>query len=230
MKDLILLHGAIGAKSQFDELGSLLKDSFKVHALEFEGHGSLAGSGPFRIDLFAAQLEAFIAEKGLDKPLIFGYSMGGYVALYLAAHRKVSLDKLVTLGTKFDWNPTSAVIESKQLNPAKIEEKVPAFASYLKTLHGEENWKMVLEETAEMMLEMGKNPPLSPAQLEDITFPVICMRGGEDIMVSKEETLPFVTAMKNAEYVEIPEWKHPIDRVPMQQLAEQLHLLFSELN
>lgn len=222
MKDLILLHGALGAKSQFDELASLLNESFHVHALEFDGHGSLAGSGPFRIDLFAAQLEAYIAERSLIDPCIFGYSMGGYVALFLASKRAISFEKLITLGTKFGWNPESALAESSQLNPVKIEDKVPTFASYLKKLHGEENWEMVLEETANMMLEMGKNPPLNPALLEDISFPVICMRGSEDLMVSKEETLPYVAAMKNAEYMEIPQWKHPIDRVPMVDLAAKL--------
>ncbi len=39
MKDLLLLHGALGAKSQFDKLADLLCTTYIVHALNFEGHG-----------------------------------------------------------------------------------------------------------------------------------------------------------------------------------------------
>lgn len=222
MKDLIILHGALGAKSQFDGLASLLQNSFNVHLMEFDGHGSLAGSGPFRIDLFAAQLEEFIAERNLSNPLVFGYSMGGYVALYLACKRIISFEKLLTLGTKFDWNPESALAESRQLNADKIEEKVPAFAAYLKSLHGDSNWRMVLEETAKMMLEMGNEPPLKPEMLVPISFPVICARGSADAMVSEAETSPYAQALSKGIYQEIEGWKHPIDRIPVPELADFL--------
>lgn len=222
MKDLIILHGALGAKSQFVDLAHFLEKSFNVHLLEFNGHGALSGIGPFRIDIFAAQLEEYIAERNLMNPLVFGYSMGGYVALYLACKRALQLDKLVTLGTKFDWNTESALAESRLLNPDKIEEKVPAFAANLKKLHGESNWRMVLEETAEMMLEMGNKPPLNPEMLSAINFPVCCARGSGDVMVSEGETLPYVNGTKQGVYQEIDGWKHPIDHIPVAELAEFL--------
>src|SRR5438874_2630061 len=42
MKTLLLLHGALGAQSQFAPLRELLRENFDVHALDFEGHGEAA--------------------------------------------------------------------------------------------------------------------------------------------------------------------------------------------
>jgi hypothetical protein len=57
--------------------------------------------------------------------------MGGYVALYLASANENLLDKIANLGTKFDWNPETALKESKMLNVEQIEIKVPKFAEVL---------------------------------------------------------------------------------------------------
>ena len=88
MKDIILLHGAIGATDQLLPLSkSLAAKGFKVHCLCFSGHGTLAFNELFSIEQFAAELYQFIIEKNLLEPDIFGYSMGGYVALYLAVQK-----------------------------------------------------------------------------------------------------------------------------------------------
>ena len=42
MKNLLVLHGAIGSKSQFDSIASLLDNQFDIHLLNFSGHGGEA--------------------------------------------------------------------------------------------------------------------------------------------------------------------------------------------
>ena len=227
MKNLIILHGALGAKSQFEQLASPLKNHFDVHILEFNGHGAKADdSVDFSIELFAQNLKEFMQENGIQKPLIFGYSMGGYVALKLESQYPGSIEKLVTLGTKFDWNPESAEKEAKMLNAEKIAEKVPAFANYLKSLHGEENWKAVLERTAKMMLELGNKPVLKSYDFHHIQIPVQLLRGEKDVMVTKEETTEVQSLLGNGSYHEVAEWVHPINLVPSDQLAQQLLSLY----
>ena len=223
MKNLIILHGALGAKSQFEQLASQLKDDFDVHILEFSGHGTKADySVDFSIELFAQNLKEFMQENGIQKPLIFGYSMGGYVALKLESQYPGFIEKLVTLGTKFDWNPESAEKEAKMLNAEKIAEKVPAFANYLKSLHGEDNWKLVLQRTAKMMLELGNKPALRSYDFHQVQIPVQLLRGEKDVMVTKEETTEIQSLLGNGSYHEVAEWVHPINLVPSDQLAQQL--------
>lgn len=223
MKNLIILHGALGAQSQFEQLAAALSDNFKIYTLDFDGHGTKSGMETnFSIERFAQNLHDFMQENQLHKPLIFGYSMGGYVALKLESQHPGSLEKLVTLGTKFDWNPESAEKESKMLNPGKIEEKVPAFAAYLESLHGANEWKTVLHRTAAMMLELGNNPALKPEDLRQIEIPVTLLRGSKDNMVTAEETQHVRELLIHAAYHELANWQHPINLVPSKELAQEL--------
>src|SRR5688572_15290055 len=118
---LLLLHGAIGAASQFEKLTQLLQPDFEVFSLNFSGHGGKEIPEPgFNMPLFANDVLTFMEEKQLDKVDIFGYSMGGYVALYLALHYPEKVNRIMTLGTKFDWSPEIAAHETRMLNPLKI--------------------------------------------------------------------------------------------------------------
>jgi pimeloyl-ACP methyl ester carboxylesterase len=223
MKNLIILHGALGAKSQFEQLSSQLSEHFLVYTLEFDGHGTKSSEEVnFSIELFAQNLKEFMQENNIQKPLVFGYSMGGYVALKLESQYPGSIEKLVTLGTKFDWNPESAEKEAKMLNPEKIEEKVPAFAAYLKSLHGDDDWKTVLQRTAKMMLELGNKPSLRSYDFHHIQIPVQLLRGEKDAMVTNEETAEVQHLLRNGSYNEVADWLHPINLVPSDQLAQQL--------
>jgi pimeloyl-ACP methyl ester carboxylesterase len=227
MENLIILHGALGAKSQFEQLAAQLKGHFHVYTLEFDGHGTKSTEeADFTIELFAQNLKEFMQENNIQKPLVFGYSMGGYVALKLESQYPGSIEKLVTLGTKFDWNPESAEKEAKMLNAEKIEEKVPSFAAYLKSLHGDNNWKTVLQRTAKMMLELGNKPALKSYDFHHILIPVHLLRGEKDAMVTKEETAEVQHLLRNGSYNEIADWLHPINLVPSDQLAQQLLSLY----
>lgn len=223
MKNLIILHGALGAKIQFEQLIPQLTAHFNVYTFDFDGHGSKSGSEEeFSIELFAQNLKDFLQHNQIHKPLIFGYSMGGYVALKLESLEANTFERIVTLGTKFDWNPESSEKEAGMLNAEKIEEKVPAFANYLKSLHGENKWKTVVQNTAKMMLELGRKPSLRPYDFHHIQIPVQLLRGSKDSMVTKEETINVQELLANANYEEMPDWVHPINQVSPEELAQQL--------
>ena len=128
MQQILLLHGAIGAADQFSLLQEELADSFTVHSLNFRGHGSspfVAAS--FSIELFASEVIGFLDKQEIKSINIVGYSMGGYIAMYLATHHPERINKIITLATKFRWDETIALHETKMLNAGKIEEKLPDF-------------------------------------------------------------------------------------------------------
>ncbi|MES2798713.1 MAG: alpha/beta hydrolase [Bacteroidota bacterium] len=220
---LLILHGALGAKKQFLPLQSSLSDAFDVKIIEFDGHG--AGSnfdGEFSISHFAEQTQQFLNEVGWKRPLVFGYSMGGYVALKLEADHHGIFASIVTLGTKFDWTIESAQKETRMLNHEKIAEKVPSFASYLASLHGDNHWRILMEKTAKMMLDMGENPPITETVLAKISIPVSCLLGSEDLMVTEVETKWAQAAIANAIFEKIEGWAHPIQSIPENELATVL--------
>lgn len=221
-KKLILLHGAIGASDQLEKLKVILSDNFDVCTIDFPGHGKKsADEFKFSIEYFAKSLEDFIQENKLENIYIFGYSMGGYVALYHQLNYKNSIQAICTLGTKFSWTEEIAAKEVKMLNPTVIEEKVPAFAKSLGERHGD-HWQMVLNKTSEMMLQMGKANPLTPEKLKSISIPVQFLLGENDKMVSIEETELFAGAVKNSKLKIIHNTEHPIEKVNIETLKEIL--------
>lgn len=223
MEPVLLLHGAIGSKEQLTTLEQTLANSFVVHSFSFSGHG---GSPPidegFSIGLFASEVITFLDKKGIDCINIFGYSMGGYVALYLAKHHPQRIKKIVTLATKFTWHELIAAQEIKMLNPAKIEEKLPDFAAILQKRHAPNNWKVVLEKTAAMLTVMGKDNPLKIADYSTIQHPVLLMLGDRDKMVTLSETAEVYKNLPQAQLAVLPNTAHPIETVNAGRLAIEI--------
>ncbi|MCW0295119.1 alpha/beta hydrolase, partial [Klebsiella pneumoniae] len=90
--------------------------ALEVHALDFSGHGAAAMRGDaFRIAAFVDDVRELLDARGVERAAFFGYSMGGYVALALAAREPQRVERVMTLGTKFRWTPEYAERESRML-------------------------------------------------------------------------------------------------------------------
>jgi esterase/lipase len=220
MKTIILLHGAIGAKDQLEPLAVELKQQgYHVFTLSFSGHGQIPFATNFGIEQFALELEQFIKANHLQQPTVFGYSMGGYVALYLAYRNPTILGNIITLGTKFEWSPEIAQKEVKMLDSKTIIEKVPKFAEALKKRHGKD-WELLLQKTAEMMLSLGNKNALSLNDFTSIENKVWIGIADKDNMVSLDETTAVYKQLKNGAMYMLPNTKHPIETVNVMLLSQ----------
>lgn len=226
MKHLLLLHGAIGAKDQLEPLAEILKNDFMVHTLSFSGHGGESIPETFSIKVFAEDVLTYLKKNNIEKINIFGYSMGGYVALYLAKHYPGKIINVFTLATKFSWNPEISQKEIKMLDAEKIAEKIPAFAKMLEIRHAPHNWKVLLKKTADMMLALGNDNTLTLQDLENIEIPVTVSVGDNDNMVTLGETKDVCQHLKNGQLIILPDTLHPIEKVDVGKLAEKIKLFF----
>lgn len=217
---LILLHGALGCGQQLTRLIKPLKSRFDVHIVNFEGHGGRPSNHDFSMKRFADNVIEYMEAQSLEDVLIVGYSMGGYVALTLALQHPESVRKVVTLGTKFNWEMEAAQKEIKMLNPAKVEEKIPHFATYLEQLHQPEDWRLVMTKTAKMMEAMARGARLFDADFKQIDLPVVIGIGSEDNIVTYDESAYVADLIPNATLVSLPGVKHPIDQVETEVLVE----------
>lgn len=222
MQPLLLLHGAIGSMDQLLSLKEALSSQFDVYAFNFPGHGGDEPIESFSMVSFAEATANFIERHQLKNPLVFGYSMGGYVAVYLESLYPGTFQKIITLGTKYEWSEEIAAKESKMLRPDVIEQKLPAFAQQLADRHGTMEWKNLLHKTAAMLVELGRHPLLSNAILQKITCPTLVLLGEKDNMVSAEETQNAANALVNSQYELLPNTPHPIEQVDVRLLAEKI--------
>jgi len=216
---LLLLHGALGSKEQFSALKQKLTPHLEVYDFNFSGHGNNTQSTGFSIDQFIQDTLSFLSLHDFDQVNIFGYSMGGYVALKLAMQFPEKVLKIMTLGTKIDWNKASAEKEIKMLNPDIIEEKIPAFAENLRRVHLPNDWKMILGKTADMMTALGNGDAMKTEDFDKILNPVLICVGSEDKMVSVDESGSVTQRLPNGELKIIPGFKHPLEMNDMEVLS-----------
>lgn len=220
MQHLILLHGAIGSKEQLEPLAQLLQNDFTVHTIGFAGHGgNPVPDEPFSIELFAHEVLDYMQQQNIEQSNIFGYSMGGYVGLYLAKKYADKIIKLVTLATKVQWNESIAAKEIKMMDADTIQQKVPAFAAQLEKRHAPNNWKTVLQKGAEMLANLGRRNTLILEDYSTINTPCLLLLGDRDKMVSLDETVTVYKQLSIAQFAVLPNTAHPIEQVDASLLA-----------
>ena len=223
---LILLHGALGSTAQWEPLLQPLSSSFEVHSFDFPGHGNRLLAGTFTMQAFALDLEKYLADNKISGADIFGYSMGGYVALLLASQKPELISRVFTLGTKFQWTSDYAVQETGKLDAEKILVKVPAFAAELEKRHQSLGWKDVLAHTRAMMMALGNRNLLTPDVLAKIQQPVRIGIGDRDNTVSVKEAIEVLKSIPNAQLEVFPNTMHPLERVSPERLAFSIKEFF----
>ncbi|MBV6440563.1 MAG: alpha/beta hydrolase [Haliscomenobacteraceae bacterium CHB4] len=229
MTPLILLHGALGSAAQFDSLRAHLPPERAIYALNFPGHGGLPAGEPFSMALFSDAVLHFFEKENMAPADIFGYSMGGYVALYLAWKHPNRVRRIFTLGTKLHWSPEIAAGMSQMFDPEKIEVKVPQFAEILAKTHAPLDWKEVCRNTSAFLHALGNGHGLPAEAFSQITCPVTIGLGELDNVVTPEESRAAAEALPNGRFEIFTACKHPIEQVNVVFLAERLQDFFAEV-
>lgn len=108
-QSLILLPGSFYTIEAMGPLIPQLAASRQVIAVELQGHGHTSDTErPFRFELLADDIAALITHLGLERADVFGYSLGGGVALQTAIRHPEVVRKLVLVSTPFSatgWHP-----------------------------------------------------------------------------------------------------------------------------
>ena len=220
---ILLLHGALGCEEQMYGLKNILSSQYEVFTFSLPGHGSnYVDDYLYDINTLKDSVALFIQNNFSEPIAIFGYSLGGYLATLLATEGFLLINKIICLGTKWQWSPIMAQREVLKLNPDLIEEKVPQLAAMWSKWHGQENWKNVVNGTAQMFLKLGDNPLIHEGNISKITCDIHLLRGTDDQMVSLSESKWIESQIYNAKYEELQNQKHPIEQVDIKILSDKI--------
>jgi pimeloyl-ACP methyl ester carboxylesterase len=224
---LLLLHGALGAAAQFDALVPLLAGRQDAGRFDFEGHGAAPlRARAFAIEHFAENVTEYLDAHGLGAVDLFGYSMGGYVALYLARTQPARVRRVATLGTKLAWTPEVAAREVALLDPAQISARVPRFAAALAARHRAAGWEQVCAHTAALLAQLGARPALGADDFAAIAQPVRLGVGDRDTTVTLDETAAAYHALPQGELAVWPNTPHPWEKVALERAAREIGEFF----
>jgi pimeloyl-ACP methyl ester carboxylesterase len=230
---ILVIHGALGSAAQMQPVADALASLGEIVTVELPGHGHtpLSPGAAFSTESFVGALATQVARlrdaapEALP-PIVFGYSMGGYVALALEAQQPGSLGAVLTLGTKFEWTREIASREAGRLDPTIIEQKVPKFAQVLEQRHvGSGGWQLNLRNTAALLRALGGAPLLNGESLPRVRIPVLVAVGSRDDTVTAAEAERTAALMGNASSTVIDDTPHPIERVPVAEIERLLRRL-----
>lgn len=94
---LIILHGLFGSSDNWYTLAKVFAERFTVYLVDQRNHGQSPQSVEFDYKLLTEDLEEFIQEHAIQKPVIMGHSMGGKAAMNFAIKYPGQLSKLIVV-------------------------------------------------------------------------------------------------------------------------------------
>lgn len=201
-RPVLLLHAALQTSESMRPLIRLFQP-FGVRCLvpDQRGHGESANPVTgLSIKRLADDMEEFLAYKGVERPLMAGYSLGGIVGLELA--RRGKLSGLILLASRF--RPTERARQT--FSPDHLRSTMPLWVKQLEQKHVELPWFELAPQIGEAIASWSG---LSAEDLASITCPVLIVQGTKDEMVSIEQARELAAGIPGARLHEVPHAKHP---------------------
>lgn len=121
---IILLHGFTDSWFSYSRVLPALAARYHVYALDLRGHGeSDRPESGYKLNDFAADVLAFMDEKGLKRANIVGHSMGSFVAQRVALAAPERVERLVLIGSA--TTPRNSVVLQLRDAINQLKDEVP---------------------------------------------------------------------------------------------------------
>lgn len=94
---LIILHGLFGSSDNWYSLSKVFSEKFRVFTVDQRNHGQSPHTADHNYNVLTSDLEEFVQQHKLEKPIILGHSMGGKIAMNFAIKNPTLLSKLIVV-------------------------------------------------------------------------------------------------------------------------------------
>lgn len=205
---IVLIHGFSENGSLWEIQQAYLKDHFRIITPELPGTSDVPLTDPLTMESMADYIYAILLAESIDKAIIIGHSMGGYVALALT-------EKYPQLVQGLGLFHSTATADSEEKKEArrksiKLMQEYGAETFVRQTLPNmfSPTFKSVQPARVEAYVQMGMQCPQQAmiayyeammqrpdrtAILKDATIPVLFVIGKDDNAVPADVILPQIT-------------------------------------
>lgn len=216
---LLILHGSRGAASALQPLVAALSPAGAVEALNLLGHGGRAIPEQFTVEALASDVLSQMDQRGLERALLFGYSFGGYVGLWLARHHPQRLAGLCTLATKVRYDAETVSHFTHLSSVERITAPGSPQPAIQARLHPGQDWQALATRLAALYRRLGVQPALGEADFRAIQVPTLLMSAHADQLLPWQELLDLHRLIPGSHAFTFAGRAHPIDALPLPLLS-----------
>lgn len=221
---IILIHGFPFDYTMWTSQIRALQKNYRVIAYDVRGLGkSYVGDGQYTLEFFVDDLFSLVHEMQLEKPVLCGLSMGGYIALRAVERDQSRFNGLILMDTKSEADDdTDKLNRSKGINTINTEGLDKFIDDLIPTLFAEEslkNKKATVENIKNVAMSHSpagvKGSLLAMACrtsttrfLKKIKLPSLVMGGSFDKLTPPQAMREMADKIKDAEFAIVPKAGH----------------------
>lgn len=220
---LLCAHGTLMDRSMFAPQITGLSDSYRVGAYDLRARTERAFE-PYDLSALVEDCRAVIDGLGMEKPVVAGMSMGGFMALRLAINYPEEISGIVLIDSTSLPHPDEDIelyrgmieqISDAPQVPETMAETVTHFL-FGETTREEnttlvdqwtDRWQTYPGEAVYREVESWLERDGVTSELEALDIPALVVHGEEDASIGLERVEPTVEAL-DAELAVIPEAGH----------------------
>lgn len=217
---LVMLHGAIGSGESLQVLASALSPHACIETPNLLGHGGRPVPASLSVQALADDVISYMDERQIARAFMFGYSFGGYTALYLARHHPDRVRGICLLAVKYVFDVKTVRHFSYLADPDRLRRPGSEYPTALARRHYPQDWVAITMLNKNLFLELGTNPALSEQDLRSINVPTLIISADQDQLVPWAETLALSQLIPASRLEVFAGQAHPLLACPIQDIAE----------
>lgn len=225
---LLMLHGAAGTtRHEMDPLFRRLRSSFHLIGLNLSGHGASAfpDKAPFSLDLFAEDVRVALDALDLSTAHVFGFSLGGGVALRLAHRHPERVSRLAVFQTNVRWSETQVAQMKMRLDLDTLRDRAPDRAERLQSRH--EAPKRLLRQLQSFVEALPGAASSLWETLPQISVPTLVGGVDQDPLFGPDTPRTLHRQLPDARLALLPGNRHSLPHAPLSVLTPLLRRHYS---
>lgn len=206
---LVMLHGGVLTfTSSFDALLPELIVDRQVIGVELQGHGHTAdGERPFSIAQCADDVVALLDRLGVERADVFGYSLGGLVAIDIATRHPQRLGRIVLAAAHFRPDAYYPEITAPEQDSPRLpteDDFAAMHKAYVEVAPDPEHFFPFLDKIQPAVHDFE---PWTDEQLARLTMPILMIIGDTDF-IRLEHAVEMQNRLPDSQLAILPGTRH----------------------